>query len=97
MKLHFLIYQTNYNPGTQNLVVEITSDLFHSQMKVHGHSKIDGNSRELNKIVLADKADDFLSKNFSSLKKIRKEVKEFGVRTILSIQSLSHLLTGENE
>ncbi len=39
----------------------------------------------------------FLSKNFSSLKKILKEGREFGVGTILSTQLLSHFSTGENE
>lgn len=86
----------NYDPGTQNLVVAITLDLFYSQMQAHGHSKIDGNLRQLNKIVLVDEADNFLSKNFSSLKKILKEGREFGVGTILSTQLLSHFSTGEN-
>lgn len=88
---------SSYDPGTQNLVVAITLDLFYSQMQAHGHSKIDGNLRQLNKIVLVDEADNFLSKNFSSLKKILKEGREFGVGTILSTQLLSHFSTGENE
>ncbi|MBI6874891.1 DNA phosphorothioation-dependent restriction protein DptH [Clostridium aciditolerans] len=88
---------SGYDPGIQNLVAAITLDLFYSQMQAYGHSKIDGNLRQLNKIVLVDEADNFLSKNFSSLKKILKEGREFGIGTILSTQLLSHFSTGENE
>lgn len=88
---------SGYDPGVQNLVVAITLDLFYSQMQAHGHSKIDGSLRQLNKIVLVDEADNFLSKNFSALKKILKEGREFGVGTILSTQLLSHFSTGEND
>ena len=88
---------SGYDPGIQNLVVAITLDLFYSQMQAYGHSKIDGSLRQLNKIVLVDEADNFLSKNFSSLKKILKEGREFGVGTILSTQLLSHFSTGEND
>ncbi|WP_406542350.1 ATP-binding protein [Clostridium ljungdahlii] len=88
---------SGYDPSIQNLVVAITLDLFYSQMQAYGHSKIDRNLRQLNKIVLVDEADNFLSKNFSSLKKILKEGREFGVGTILSTQLLSHFSTSENE
>lgn len=88
---------SGYDPGIQNLVVAITLDLFYAQMQANGHSKIDGSLRQLNKTILVDEADNFLSKNFSSLKKILKEGREFGVGTILSTQLLSHFSTGENE
>lgn len=88
---------SGYDPGIQNLVVAITLDLFYSQMQAYGHSKIDGSIRQLNKVILVDEADNFLSKNFASLKKILKEGREFGVGTILSTQLLSHFSTGENE
>lgn len=88
---------SGYDPGIQNLVVAITLDLFYSQMQAYGHSKIDGHLRQLNKIILVDEADNFLSKNFSSLKKILKEGREFGVGTILSTQLLSHFSTSEND
>ncbi|WP_270474716.1 DNA phosphorothioation-dependent restriction protein DptH [Clostridium cochlearium] len=88
---------SGYDPGIQNLVVAITLDLFYSQMQAYGHSKIDGSLRQLNKVILVDEADNFLSKNFSSLKKILKEGREFGVGTILSTQLLGHFSTGENE
>ncbi|MDW8802462.1 DNA phosphorothioation-dependent restriction protein DptH [Clostridium sp. A1-XYC3] len=88
---------SGYDPGIQNLVVAITLDLFYTQMQAYGHSKIDGSLRQLNKIILVDEADNFLSKNFASLKKILKEGREFGVGTILSTQLLSHFSTGENE
>lgn len=88
---------SGYDPGIQNLVVAITLDLFYSQMQAYGHSKIDGHLRQLNKIVLVDEADNFLSKDFASLKKILKEGREFGVGTVLSTQLLSHFSTGEND
>ena len=88
---------SGYDPSIQNLVVAITLDLFYSQMQAYGHSKIDGNLRQINKMVLVDEADNFLSKNFSALKKILKEGREFGVGTILSTQLLSHFSTGEND
>lgn len=88
---------SGYNPDMQNLVVAITLDLFYSQMQAYGHSKIDGNLRQINKVILVDEADNFLSKNFSSLKKILKEGREFGVGTILSTQLLSHFSTSEND
>ena len=66
-------------------------------MQSFGHSKIEGNLRQLNKIILVDEADNFLSKNFETLKKILKEGREFGVGTILSTQLLSHFSTGEND
>lgn len=88
---------SGYDPDIQNLVVAITLDLFYSQMQSFGHSKIDGQFRQLNKMILVDEADNFLSKDFETLKKILKEGREFGVGTILSTQLLSHFSTGENK
>ncbi|MHC1682279.1 MAG: DNA phosphorothioation-dependent restriction protein DptH [Clostridiaceae bacterium] len=88
---------SGYDPSTQNLVVAITLDLFYSQMQVYGHSKINGSKRQLNKIILVDEADNFLSKGFESLKKILKEGREFGVGTILSTQLLSHFSSGDTD
>lgn len=88
---------SGYDPGIQNLVVAITLDLFYSQMQVYGHSKIDGNLRQLDKIILVDEADNFLSNDFTSFKKILKEGREFGVGTVLSTQLLSHFSTSEND
>lgn len=88
---------SGYDQDIQNLVVAITLDLFYSQMQAHGHSKVDGSLRQLNKMILVDEADNFLSKDFETLKKILKEGREFGVGTILSTQLLSHFSTGENK
>ena len=66
-------------------------------MQAFGHSKVEGSLRQLNKIILVDEADNFLSKNFETLKKILKEGREFGVGTILSTQLLSHFSTGEHD
>ena len=88
---------SGYDPSIQNLVVAITLDLFYSQMRSFGSSKLEGDYRQLNKVILVDEADNFLSKNFASLKNILKEGREFGVGTILSTQLLSHFSTGDNE
>ncbi|MCW3788493.1 DNA phosphorothioation-dependent restriction protein DptH [Plebeiibacterium sediminum] len=92
-----VINLSGYSPEIQNLVVAITLDLFYSQMQNNGHSKIKGNYRQLNKMILVDEADNFLSKNFESLRKILKEGREYGVGTILSTQFLNHFSTGDNE
>ena len=88
---------SGYDPDIQNLVVAITLDLFYSQMQAYGHSGVKGSLRQLNKMILVDEADNFLSKDFETLKKILKEGREFGVGTILSTQLLSHFSTGENK
>lgn len=86
-----------YDPYIQNLVVAITLDLFYSQMQVNGHSLIDGNLRQLRKFVLVDEADNFLKLGFSSIRKILKEGREFGVGTILSTQFLKHFDTQQDD
>ena len=88
---------SGYDPSIQNLVVAITLDLFYSQMQTIGHSEIKGHLRQLNKIILVDEADNFLSEGFDSIKKILKEGREFGVGTILSTQLLSHFASGDND
>lgn len=88
---------SGYDESIQNLVVAITLDLFYSQMQTYGHSKIEGNYREITRMVLVDEADNFLSKDFKALKKILKEGREFGVGTILSTQLLSHFSTADND
>lgn len=81
---------SGYDVQIQNLVVAITLDLFYSQMHQMGSSKLDGNLRQIKKMILVDEADNFLSRGFESIKKILKEGREFGVGTILSTQLLSH-------
>lgn len=86
-----------YDPSVQNLIVGITLDTFYSQMSTKGHSTIQGDYRELTKMILVDEADNFLSQNFSSLKKIMKEGREYGVGVILSTQFLDHFATKDND
>jgi DNA phosphorothioation-dependent restriction protein DptH len=88
---------SGYDQNIQNFVVAITLDLFYSQMQKAGHSAIQGNLRELTKIVLVDEADNFLSQDFAVLRRILKEGREFGVGTILSTQFLDHFSTGKND
>ena len=92
-----VINLSGYDESIQNLVVAITLDLFYTQMQKEGHSKIRGDFRQLNKMILVDEADNFLSKNFKSIRKILKEGREFGVGTILSTQFLSHFSTSDND
>ena len=92
-----VINLSGYDPDIQNLVVAITLDQFYSQMQKAGHSKIDGDFREISKMILVDEADNFLSQDFQSIRKILKEGREFGVGTILSTQFLNHFSTGDNE
>ncbi|MES2554989.1 MAG: DNA phosphorothioation-dependent restriction protein DptH [Bacteroidota bacterium] len=92
-----VINLSGYDESIQNLIVAITLDAFYTQMQRHGHSTIEGNLRQIRKIILVDEADNFLGKNFQSLRKILKEGREFGVGTVLSTQFLNHFATGENE
>ncbi|ULT59608.1 DNA phosphorothioation-dependent restriction protein DptH [Neobacillus drentensis] len=92
-----VINLAGYDPSVQNLLVGITLDSFYSQMLTKGHSAINEDFRELTKMILVDEADNFLSKDFASLKKIMKEGREFGVGTILSTQFMSHFATADND
>ena len=92
-----VINLAGYDQDIQNLVVAITLDQFYSQMQKAGHSAIDGDYREITKMILVDEADNFLSQNFQAIRKILKEGREFGVGTILSTQFLNHFSTGDNE
>jgi DNA phosphorothioation-dependent restriction protein DptH len=92
-----IINLNGYSTEIQNLVVAITLDQFYAQMQIHGHSELSGNIRQINKLILVDEADNFLSKNFESLRKILKEGREYGVGTILSTQFLNHFSTSDNE
>lgn len=85
-------------PGEiQNLVVALTLDLFYSQMQKQGKPEVQGNFRQVTKLVLVDEADNFMSQNFPSLRKILKEGREYGVGVILSTQDITHFKTSEND
>lgn len=88
---------SGYDPDIQSLIVAITLDLFYAQMQAAGSSKMDGQYRQLTKMILVDEADNFMSEGFPSLKKILKEGREFGVGTILSTQFLKHFGSGEDD
>ena len=88
---------SGYDPDIQSLIIAITLDLFYSQMQAAGSSKMDGNYRQLTKLILVDEADNFMSEGFAALKKILKEGREFGVGTILSTQFLKHFGSGEDD
>lgn len=88
---------SGYDSDVQSLIIAITLDLFYSQMQALGSSKMEGNYRQLSKMILVDEADNFMSEGFTSLKKILKEGREFGVGTILSTQFLRHFGSGEDD
>jgi len=90
-----VINLSGYDTKIQNLVVAITLDIFYSQMHQHGSSLLNGDYRQITKLILVDEADNFMSQEFESLKKILKEGREFGVGTILSTQELTHFKTSE--
>ncbi|MBQ8012212.1 MAG: DUF87 domain-containing protein [Oscillospiraceae bacterium] len=92
-----VIDMSGYDPDIQSLIVAITLDLFYSQMQAAGSSKMEGQYRQLTKMILVDEADNFMSEGFPSLKKILKEGREFGVGTILSTQFLKHFGTGDDD
>jgi DNA phosphorothioation-dependent restriction protein DptH len=87
---------SGYDPDLQNLIVAITLDIFYTQMHIKGSSKLNGDHRQITKMILVDEADNFMSQDFESLKKILKEGREFGVGTILSTQQLTHFKTSED-
>lgn len=88
---------SGYDSDIQSLIVAITLDLFYSQMQAAGSSKMEGNYRQLTKLILVDEADNFMSEGFPALKKILKEGREFGVGTILSTQFLKHFGNGDDD
>lgn len=92
-----VIKLSGYDTDLQNLIVAITLDLFHTQMHIKGSSIKTNGFQQITKMILVDEADNFMSQNFESLKKILKEGREFGVGTILSTQELTHFKTGEND
>lgn len=92
-----VINLSGYDEKIQNLVVALTLDLFYTQMHQRGSSFLDGQYRQISKMILVDEADNFMSQDFDSLKKILKEGREFGVGTILSTQELTHFKTGDND
>lgn len=88
---------SGYDADIQTLIVAITLDLFYAQMQASGSSKLQGQYRQLTKLILVDEADNFMSEGFPALKKILKEGREFGVGTVLSTQFLNHFGAGEDD
>jgi DNA phosphorothioation-dependent restriction protein DptH len=92
-----IIELARYSPQVQNLVVALTLDLFYSQMQKEGKPEVRGDFRQITKMVLVDEADNFMSQDFPSLRKILKEGREYGVGVILSTQDITHFKTKEND
>lgn len=88
---------SGYDSDIQNLIVAITLDIFYSQMQAGGHSVVSDNLRQIKKMILVDEADNFLRGGYSSLRKIMKEGREYGVGTILSTQFLKHFITKDED
>jgi DNA phosphorothioation-dependent restriction protein DptH len=92
-----IIELAGYPPEIQNLIVALTLDLFYSQMQKQGKPVVQGEYRQVTKLILVDEADNFMSQNFPSLRKILKEGREYGVGVILSTQDITHFKTTEND
>ncbi|WP_334014663.1 DNA phosphorothioation-dependent restriction protein DptH [Alteromonas sp. S167] len=92
-----VIELAGYPNEIQNLVVALTLDLFYSQMQKQGKPLVQGDFRQVTKLILVDEADNFMSQNFPSLRKILKEGREYGVGVILSTQDITHFKTGDND
>lgn len=63
-----VINLAGYSESILNLVIAITIDTFYEQMQAQGHSVIKGNYHQLTRMILFDEADNFLSKNFNSIR-----------------------------
>lgn len=87
---------SGYDPDIQSLIVAITLNLFYSQMVATGSSSLKDHYRQVTKLILVDEADNFMSEDFPSLKKIMKEGREFGVGVVLATQSMKHFETADN-
>jgi DNA phosphorothioation-dependent restriction protein DptH len=92
-----VIELAGYPSQVQNLIVALTLDLFYSQMQKKGKPEVRGDFRQLSKLILVDEADNFMSQNFPSLRKVLKEGREYGVGIVLSTQDITHFKTGEND
>jgi DNA phosphorothioation-dependent restriction protein DptH len=92
-----VIELAGYPPQIQNLVVALTLDLFYSQMQKQGKPQVRGDFRQVTKLILVDEADNFMSQDFPSLRKVLKEGREYGVGMILSTQDITHFKTKEND
>ena len=92
-----VIELAGYPTEIQNLVVALTLDLFYSQMQKQGKPEVRGDFRQITKMILVDEADNFMSQNFPSLRRILKEGREYGVGVILSTQDITHFKTKEND
>lgn len=88
---------SGYDPDIQSFVVAITLDQFYAHMMKEGSSKTDGHLRQLRTMILVDEADNFMKEDFTSLRKILKEGREFGVGMVLSTQSLDHFVGGDDD
>ena len=91
-----VIELAGYPSQVQNLVVALTLDLFYAQMQKNGKPEVQGEFRQITKMILVDEADNFMSQNFTSLRKVLKEGREYGVGVILSTQDITHFKTSEN-
>lgn len=92
-----VIELAGYPDEIKNLIVALTMDLFYSQMQKQGKPKVRGDFRQVTKLILVDEADNFMSQNFTSLRKVLKEGREYGVGVILSTQDITHFKTNEND
>lgn len=81
----------------QSLIVALFLDVFYLSMHLTPKPKpTKSGHRALTNLIMVDEADNIMSRNFESLRKILKEGREFGVGCILSTQGYDHFKTDEN-
>lgn len=77
-------------------MIGLTLDQFYAQMQKKGKPTVDGDFRQVTKMLVVDEADNFMGQDYPSLRNILKEGREYGVGTILSTQQITHFRTGED-
>lgn len=92
-----VVDMSGYDSDIQSTIVAITLNQFYAWMQAQGSSETDGSFRQLRCFVMVDEADTFMREDFPALRRIMKEGREFGVGVILSTQSLSHYVSGEDD
>jgi DNA phosphorothioation-dependent restriction protein DptH len=88
---------TLYPDDTKKLIVSLILDLFYAEMQQIGSSKQEDGYRELRAMIMVDEAHQFLRKDFTALRKIISEGRQFGVGMILSTQNISDFKTSKED
>lgn len=80
---------------TKKVIVALILDIFYAEMQLVGKSKLDGNIRQLQAMIMVDEASAFMKCEFDALRRIITQGREFGVGVILSTQYISDFRTSD--